>query len=45
MLTAQVWEETCYIRVSPDAIKDNERVRITLWDSDRVSADECGAMT
>ena len=35
-----VWEETGYILVGPEELNAEERVRIQLWDSDRVSADD-----
>lgn len=35
-----VWEETCFLLVLPGAVKADERIRINLWDSDRISADD-----
>ena len=35
-----VWEEICYVLVTPEEINVEERLRVQLWDSDRVSADD-----
>ncbi len=35
-----VWEETCFIPILPDAVKAAEKIRVSLWDSDRISADD-----
>lgn len=35
-----VWEETCFLPILPAAIKAGERIRINLWDSDRLTADD-----
>lgn len=35
------WEELAFLRVSPDDVQGSEKLRFTVWDSDRVSADEC----
>ncbi|KAF2474538.1 meiotically up-regulated gene 190 protein [Lindgomyces ingoldianus] len=35
-----VWEETCYILVTPDELNVDERLRVQLWDSDRTTADD-----
>ncbi|KAF1980890.1 hypothetical protein K402DRAFT_343531 [Aulographum hederae CBS 113979] len=34
------WEETAYLLVTPQEIDAQERLRIQLWDSDRLSADD-----
>lgn len=34
------WEELAFLRVSPDDVAESEKVRFTVWDSDRVSADD-----
>lgn len=34
------WEETGYILVSPEELNVRERLRIQLWDSDRMTADD-----
>ncbi|KAJ4301265.1 hypothetical protein N0V90_003356 [Kalmusia sp. IMI 367209] len=34
------WHETCYLLVSPDELNVDERLRIQLWDADRLSADD-----
>lgn len=35
-----VWDETCYVLVTPDELNVDERLRIQLWDSDKFSADD-----
>jgi Ca2+-dependent lipid-binding protein len=35
-----VWEETAYVIVTPQELNVHERLRVQLWDSDRVSADD-----
>ncbi len=35
-----VWEETAFILVGPEELNAEERLRVQLWDSDRVSADD-----
>lgn len=35
-----VWEETCFLPVLPAAVKAGEKMRVNLWDSDRLSADD-----
>jgi Ca2+-dependent lipid-binding protein len=35
-----VWEETCFILVTPEELNVDEKLRIQLWDSDRTSADD-----
>lgn len=35
-----VWEETCYVLVTPDELNVDEKLRIQLWDSDRATADD-----
>ncbi|UZJ50734.1 hypothetical protein CBS101457_000054 [Exobasidium rhododendri] len=34
------WEETCAILINPEAVRVKDRVAISLWDSDRFSADD-----
>lgn len=34
------WEETAFILVTPDELNVNERLRVQLWDSDRLTADD-----
>ncbi|KAF1971203.1 hypothetical protein BU23DRAFT_510529 [Bimuria novae-zelandiae CBS 107.79] len=34
------WHETCFLLVSPDELNVDERLRLQLWDADRVSADD-----
>nr|POE63347.1 meiotically up-regulated gene 190 protein [Quercus suber] len=34
------WEETAYLLVTPDELNVDERLRVQLWDSDRLSADD-----
>lgn len=34
------WGEECYILVTPDELNVDERLRIQLWDSDRMTADD-----
>jgi Ca2+-dependent lipid-binding protein len=35
-----VWEETAYVIVTPQELNVHERLRVQLWDSDRMSADD-----
>lgn len=35
-----VWEETCFLPILPGAVKAGEKIRINLWDSDRLTADD-----
>lgn len=35
-----VWEETCFLVVTPDEVTAEERVSIQLWDSDARNADD-----
>lgn len=35
-----VWNETTFLLVGPDELNANERLRVQLWDSDRMSADD-----
>lgn len=35
-----VWEETCFLLVTPDEVTAEERISIQLWDSDARSADD-----
>ena len=35
-----VWNETGFVLVAPEELNADERLRINLWDSDRVSADD-----
>ncbi len=35
-----VWEETTFLLVGPDELNAQERLRVQLWDSDRMSADD-----
>jgi len=35
-----VWNETAYMPVTPQELNVRERLRIQLWDSDRMSADD-----
>lgn len=35
-----VWEETCFLPILPGNVKAAERVRVNLWDSDRLTADD-----
>ncbi|PWN49063.1 hypothetical protein IE53DRAFT_165652 [Violaceomyces palustris] len=35
-----IWQETCFLLVSPDEIRDHERLRLTVFDADRFSADD-----
>lgn len=35
-----VWDETCFVLVTPEEINIDERLRIQLWDSDRFTADD-----
>lgn len=34
------WEETAYLLVTPEELNVDERLRVQLWDSDRMSADD-----
>ena len=34
------WDETAYILVTPEELNVNERLRLQLWDSDRMTADD-----
>ncbi|KAH7156199.1 hypothetical protein EDB81DRAFT_786269 [Dactylonectria macrodidyma] len=34
------WDETCFILVTPQELNIDERLRIQLWDSDRMTADD-----
>lgn len=34
------WEETAFILVTPDELNVDERLRVQLWDSDRMTADD-----
>lgn len=34
------WNETAFVLVTPDELNVDEKLRIQLWDSDRVSADD-----
>lgn len=34
------WDETCFVLVTPEELNVEERLRVQLWDSDRVSADD-----
>ncbi|KAK7050938.1 hypothetical protein VNI00_005050 [Paramarasmius palmivorus] len=35
-----VWEETCFMLVGPAELNAQERLRLQLWDSDRLTADD-----
>ena len=35
------WEEVACVPVPPDAIREGERLSLELWDSDKITADEC----
>lgn len=35
-----VWQEVAYILVSPDELRDHDRIRLTAFDADRFSADD-----
>ncbi|PFH63466.1 hypothetical protein XA68_10060 [Ophiocordyceps unilateralis] len=35
-----VWDETCFVVVTPEELNIDERVRVQLWDSDRFTADD-----
>ncbi|KAF2749946.1 meiotically up-regulated gene 190 protein [Sporormia fimetaria CBS 119925] len=35
-----VWNETCFVLVTPDELNVDEKLRVQLWDSDRMSADD-----
>lgn len=34
------WEERCFLIITPEAVRAKEKVLISLWDSDRLSADD-----
>lgn len=34
------WDETAYVLVTPEELNVDERIRIQLWDSDRMTADD-----
>lgn len=34
------WDETAYVLVTPEELNVDERLRVQLWDSDRVTADD-----
>lgn len=34
------WDETCFVLVTPEELNVEERLRVQLWDSDRMSADD-----
>lgn len=34
------WDETCYVLVTDQELNVDERIRVQLWDSDRISADD-----
>ncbi|KAJ8115661.1 hypothetical protein OPT61_g2738 [Boeremia exigua] len=34
------WNEECYVLVTPDELNVDERLRLQLWDSDRLTADD-----
>ena len=35
-----IWDETAFVIVGPEEVNAEERLRVQLWDSDRVSADD-----
>lgn len=35
-----VWQETGFLLVSPDEVRDHDRLRLTVFDADRFSADD-----
>ncbi|RDA89156.1 hypothetical protein CP532_2298 [Ophiocordyceps camponoti-leonardi (nom. inval.)] len=35
-----VWDETCFVVVTPEELNIDERLRVQLWDSDRFTADD-----
>lgn len=35
-----VYGETCFVLVTPESLRNSERLSLQLWDSDRVSADD-----
>lgn len=35
-----VWDETCFVLVTPEELNIDERLRVQLWDSDRFTADD-----
>jgi len=34
------WDETCFVLVTPEELNVEERLRVQLWDSDKLSADD-----
>ncbi|KAK5173529.1 uncharacterized protein LTR77_002210 [Saxophila tyrrhenica] len=34
------WDETAYVLVTPEELNVDERIRVQLWDSDRMTADD-----
>ena len=34
------WDEMCFVNVTPNELNVDERLRLQLWDSDRLSADD-----
>ncbi|KAF4970504.1 hypothetical protein FSARC_2472 [Fusarium sarcochroum] len=34
------WDETCFVLVTPQELNIDERLRVQLWDSDRLTADD-----
>ncbi|CVK84618.1 uncharacterized protein FMAN_01582 [Fusarium mangiferae] len=35
-----IWDETCFVLVTPQELNIDERLRVQLWDSDRLTADD-----
>ena len=35
-----IWQETAFLLVSPDELRDRERLRLTVFDADRFSSDD-----
>ncbi|KAN0063868.1 hypothetical protein ACQY0O_003474 [Thecaphora frezii] len=35
-----IWQETAFLLVTPDELRDRERLRLTVFDADRFSADD-----
>lgn len=35
-----IWDETCFVLVSPEELNVDEKLRLQLWDSDRNTADD-----
>lgn len=35
-----IWDETCFILVTPEELNVDEKLRLQLWDSDRTTADD-----